>query len=509
MAIQTFQPKCSVVLKKNVGRTAAANGVPVSERFKGSKKTIDLTPYLGAGGSVVVSRSTREPAGMWSVTLTDQINPDASDSLYGLIEPMDVVEIRMAHDPSVYGAAGMPIMMRGFVSEVRRGSVMGHNGPMRAVTLSGQDYGKILQIMRIEYLPGTVIGEALITNFKLFQNYGVTAEINEDAAVFIGKVMTDVVNTGGPSHPGFISQMISSTLSVGSSQSPVQLIGVDAEEGSGVIAPFGAQEFDGGAIYDLMKYFGDVGAWNELYIEDRVDAPYLVYRPTPFKDASGFPIQNRRPIDEPIVVSDESLVSIDVARTDVNVVNYYWVNSPRYNQIDGTLLQSSINGRNNPPPDIFAYPNSALALYGVRVMRTDSQQGARADGLPEAAYKAGQNVSVANLNAKRAILIANNADNVVFEQGDLVLRGDERIQHGRYLRLMRGTDDAGAAAGKGSKSEYYGHKVTHIYSAFRSYFTAVEFDRGTGFIERVQKAAGAGGPYLSEMAIGGTYAAAS
>jgi hypothetical protein len=46
---------------------------------------------------------------------------------------------------------------------------MGANGaPARAVTLSGMDYGKVLEMIQIRYLPNYVIGQNLLTVLNLF-----------------------------------------------------------------------------------------------------------------------------------------------------------------------------------------------------------------------------------------------------------------------------------------------------------------------------------------------------
>jgi hypothetical protein len=501
MSVATYQPKCKITLKKNVGRSSTGGGgAPVSQRFAGANKVVDLTPYLGEGGSVVVSRSCREPAGMFSITLADKINLAAADSLYGLIEPMDVIEISMARNVGDYGAAGMPIMMRGFVSEIKRSRNMSTRGPMRQVTITGQDFGKILQIMRITYLPGVVIGQDLLTNFKLFLNYGVGADPNEDAAIFVGNVVQNVIQP-------FLSAMRKTSGGAAGDQSVIANLNVDAIQGSGVISPFGAQSWPGGTTYDLLKYFGDVGPWNELFIEDRIDGPYLVYRPTPFYSIGGVQIQPGFAIAPPVVISDEDVVGDEVSRSDSDVANYYWVNSPRYNLVDGALLQAAAAGNTPVPPDIFAYGNAAQNLYGVRVMQLDTQQGIRIDGQSEADLAAKTPDALSLVNTKRSILIQNNQDNVVFEQGSMSLKGNEKIKHGAYIRLMRGANAAGAAAGKGSKADYYGYRVAHTYTGMQRFTTEVSFDRGTGFINRVQKGGGADSPYYAEMAIGGTYGA--
>jgi hypothetical protein len=321
--IQTFRPQVSILLRKNIGRKTVGEDIAASERFTGSKRTLDLTPYLGDQGSVTVTRSTREPAGMFSIALTDKMEPDRMDSLYGLIEPMDVIEIRMARDTADYAGAfpeQMPIMMRGFVSDVRREQSMTATGPRRSVVISGQDYGKILQIMRIIYLPAMPEKENLLTAFKLFLNYGINPN-DEDAGEFVNEIVTKVINGG------FLKRMRTAVSGGHDDKCPVVDLNVEYDTGSGVVSPIGSQDWPGGTIYDLLRTFGDVGAWNELYIDDREDGPYLIYRPTPFTDLSGTPIQKSAHAVSKVDIHDSELLTISVGRTDANVANYYWVSA--------------------------------------------------------------------------------------------------------------------------------------------------------------------------------------
>lgn len=165
--IRIYQPQLEVKLHKLVQRSTTAGSTPVSERFTGSAKdrVIDLAPFLGDGSAVRTSKSIRQPAGGWQLDLVDRPDGDVGsyETLYGLIEPMDMIEIRMRHGaPS--SAASMPIIMRGYVTDVRRGeAVSGDGRPVRKVIVSGQDYGKIWQVIQIIYLVGYMVGQSYIS----------------------------------------------------------------------------------------------------------------------------------------------------------------------------------------------------------------------------------------------------------------------------------------------------------------------------------------------------------
>ena len=72
-----------------------------------------------------------------------------------------------------------------------------------------------------------------------------------------------------------------------------------------------------------------------------------------------------------------------------------------------------------------------------------------------------------------------NKDNVIFENGTMRLRGNERIKAGTQMHLTRG-------GGKVESSAYV-TQVDHDFSPFQGFYTSVAFERGTDFIERSQK----------------------
>ena len=143
-------PLLQVRLYKTISRKTVDGQAAVSARYEGKDEFIDLVPFMQSGSMVRTSKSVREPAGGFSITFADQAQHSgavgsglALESVYGLVEPMDIVEIRM------WGGVGSmpdkaPIIMRGFVSEIQRQQAVGENGqPQRQVVVTDQDYGKI------------------------------------------------------------------------------------------------------------------------------------------------------------------------------------------------------------------------------------------------------------------------------------------------------------------------------------------------------------------------------
>lgn len=492
MTIRAYSPQISVVLRKVVNRKSTVAGdVAVADRLKGSEGGyIDLTPYLGRGSQVIVRRTVRGgDTGMFSISFPDQIHPDLADSIYGLVEAMDVIEIRMARDVSEVASTAtdrtrLPIIIRGFVGDVSRAEGMGPDGrPSRTVTITGHDYMKILQIFRVIYLPTMIPGQDLLSAFKLFLNYGVETDGSDTAGAFVKKVIDGPV-------ADFLSKLKSGS---GEEDSPVLPLAADAFDSptSGAVQPFGVQQWEGGTIYDLLAMFGDVGAWNELFVEDRDDGPYVVYRPTPFKTAAGDFVQEGAAAATVDLAADD-LMSLTAQRSDADVANYYWVDAPRLALVASPLLQQ--DQTLEPPPALTGYQNSDQSVFGIRLMRAQTQQGVRYDGKAEDEVKDGEGVIIEMVNEKRRILIENNKDNVVLESGSMTLKGSEKIKAGAYVHLTRG----------GFEADYYAHEVTHEFTVGVSYTTTVGFDRGTGYLNRLQRS-GEQSAYRAEQTIGGAY----
>jgi len=498
VAVKTYDPKISVVLRKNIGRGNVAGGVAASQRYTASPRTIDLTPFLGDRSSVVTSKSVREPAGMFSVTLPDRMadgDPVRQfETLYGLIEPMDVIEIRMARDTSKYAGydKNMPMVMRGLVSEVRRQQSMGADGPDRSVVITGQDYGKILQIMQIAYLPNEVTGQNLLTYLSFFVNYGVDAIPNQPAAHFFDQVNTKVITK-------FLDGMRAAS-GAAPGQSPIVNITLDATVGDGVVCPIGTINTYEGTLGGLLAHYGDVGPWNEMFVEDRETGPFLVYRPTPFKDPSGTVIQAGTGAVAPAVVSitSDDVVSITQSRSDSDVANYYWVEPAHLNMIPpGMLAVEAAHDQSKDRLYLTDYPNSSPNLYGFRRLQVQSNQGFRVDGQKESVFQTQGGLLIDFVTRRRDVLVQNNRDNVVFESGTMQLKGNESVRAGMTVKL---TPQQG-----GNGDEHYAVQVQHEFLPFRSFMTTVSFERGTGFIRRIT-AGSDNAPYLAEMNVGGVYA---
>lgn len=495
-------PGLSVILRKNVGRKTLNGALPVSERFAGQNKTIDLWPFLGETGRVVVHKSVREPAGSFTITFGDQISK-ADDSVYGLVEPMDVIEIRMAGDayqhPKRSGSTSdakpesLPIMMRGLVSSVQRSESMGPDGkPQRFVTVSGQDYGKIWQILQVFNSPYVDPKANLITSMPFFAQFGMALNTNY-AEDFVRDVFKQVVNP-------FIDRMREQASGGDKSTSPLMNISTDGIEiSAGVVSPFGIGGWGGGTIYSLLQEHCDAGAWNELYIEDRESGPVVVYRPNPFMDLDPKETKYVMPLKtEPkfVPVTRADVVSMTVERSDQNLANYFWVDAPRFAINYGETSRQLAYLADPNEVYIQNYGNNSPKLYGIRRMWEQTQQGGRGElnngnGTPEGSARTISEKSCLEwMNERRRQLVAMNKDNVILEHGSMTVKGNEALRAGVYARLAHG----------GMTSDYYVTSVTHDFIPFQRYLTHVEFERGRGFADRVAREGGKQSPYWGEVA---------
>lgn len=490
-------PQISVHLYKTITRTTIDGNVAASERYKGKDEFIDLTPFLNVGSAVRTSKSVREPAGAFSITFADKPHDQLSalETIYGLVEPMDLIEIRM------WGGVGskpveLPVKMRGFVSEVQRSQTMGENGvPQRQVIVSGQDYGKIWQTFQVIYLASYANGVPLLTNFALNELFGVGVVNAMPANDFIRQMVEKIIN---PHIQGFMPEYTSmpKSITVGD--------GVSVKHGK-VNNSFHNMQ---GSIYDIMKFHGDVGVWNELYTEDRADGVHLVYRPIPALNLNkpGGPVKDRMIQDdapEPIYVEipDNYVQSLSVARTDANVANFYWVNNSRFDLIDDMQRKLASIPQDDQRVSLKEYPNTAVKYYGVRPMYADTQQGDDAiaymgSGLTkEQQEQRGQQME-AWIDRRRRLMMEMNRDNVVLERGSARIKGGpmrsdgkEPMKAGDYARFLMGNMPFDA----------YVVQIDDEFLPFQGYTTSLTFERGEGFAARISKEKDHLSPWLAEQ----------
>ncbi|UTJ49790.1 hypothetical protein NLZ15_22725 (plasmid) [Atlantibacter subterranea] len=501
-------PHVSVRLYKTISRKTVDGQAAVSTRYAGKDEYIDLTPFLGDGSSVVTRKSVREPAGGFSITFADK--PKASgvsagvplpggsvETVYGLVEPMDVVEIRMWSGIGPKPAV-LPIKMRGFVSKIGRSQSMTQDGkPVRAVVVSGQDYGKIWQTYQVLYLSAYDGTDAFLTAFNMWERFGIGAQNTMAAGDFVRAMVEKVLN---PHIKGFMPR---------NSPMPKELK-LDVSVRNGVVN--NSYQSQQGSVYDVIRTLADVGVWNELYIEDREDGTYVVYRPMPALHvtkpvgAKDRKIQPDAPDPIYVTVADEFMQSINAERSDENVANFFWVNNQRYDLIDDIFRKQAAVVSGDPSVSTREYPNTAVQYYGIRPMYAETQQAANdvssmTTGLDASTQEQRSGMFTDWLDNRRQIMMAMNRDNVVLEVGTARIKGgltrpagkDGKAEHmkaGDYALFRQGN----------LQFEGYITEITDEFIPFLSYTATIQFERGTGFVERAKMEGGVNSPWLAEQA---------
>lgn len=495
--IQHAAPQVSVHLYKTIGRQTIDGSSAVSTRYSGKDEYIDLTPFLGDGGSVRTTKSVREPAGGFSITFMDKAQGGTSmETVYGLVEPMDVIEIRMWRGVGVRGLRGKsPIVMRGFVSEVQRPQTMSQDGrPTRSVMVTGQDYGKIWQTFQVLYLPAYAEGKALLTSFAIAELFDFKAVAALPAGEFVRTMVEKIIN---PHIAGFLPDTlprdIPKKIQTGDS--------ISVKHGT-VGQSFQSQQ---GSVYDIIKSHADVGVWNELYTEDREDGVHCVYRAIPAlhltkpEGSDSRKIHDDAPDPVYVIIPDSEIESVSVARSDANLANFYWVNNQRYDLIDD--MQRKLFGLTDGNKSISTkdYPNTAVKYYGVRPMYAETQMSGddiRNDqsGQPAAEQEQRSKKQESWIEKRRRQMVEMNRDNVVLERGSARVQGGPMRADG--AELMKAGDYARFKVGR-FEWDAYVVQVDHEFVPYQGYTTTLVFERGEGFARRTAQERS---PWLTEQA---------
>lgn len=471
MAVRVYHPRIQVTLRKLVSR----RGDGVADRYAGAARDIDLTPFLGEHGMVRWSKSLYEAAGGFSITLPDQPHPDLADSLHALVEPMDMIEIRAAREPHRHAGQPLPLVMRGFVSQVRRPQGMTPDGsPQRSVAILGQDCGKLWQIHQL--FPEAIYANAENPYLNVFRMQAVTGM---DAAFLpvseMLRQLTDrVMNKRVEELSAFAERQI-------------RPFRVDATVTEGVVSPNLIMPFQG-PYWSLVELVAD-RPWNEAFIEDEEEGPVLRFRPAPYKDTQGRFILPGATDPGTIELDDADAAHIDLWRSDQRVANFFYV-PPGASMLDTSQAITVATLASGAPFDT-DHGNNKPELYGLRKMLVESRllpNGTFAMPAQLPSQEAEQSVSRIVLwhEERGRLLRLMNRDNSVLEEGMVQAKGREDQKPGRYLRMTRG----------GIAFEAYITRVDHTFGPLQSWTAQMQLERGTGFLERIRTT---GSPYFAEQ----------
>lgn len=497
--LQDTAPRFTVHLYKTISRSTVNGQDAVSSRYESKDDYIDLTPHLGEGSVIRTSKSVREPSGTFSLTFADK--PYATgvqalstlESIYGLVEPMDVVEIRLWHGKGPKPAV-LPIKMRGFVTEVTRGQTMTPGGdPVRHVMVSGHDYGKIWQFYQIIYLRAYIERGPLLSEFHPFELWGHDVTNVEPVQDFVSGIVNKVINPhmGKFMPPKAPVRQLTAGDKISVQHGKINLSHQNME----------------GSLYDLMTRHSDVGHWQELYTEDYDTETHVVFRSIPaikLRTTTG-PGYEKIIADAPdpifVPIKDIEVVSSSVARTDTTVGNFFWVNNPRYDMAEEILRKLSAIPDSDATVSLKDYPNAAEKYYGVRPIYGGTNLGEdgvfnMTSGLKADAQEERSEQMVDWITKRRIELLELNRDNAVFERGTAKIKGgplrpgsNEHMKAGDYAVFRFGNIEY----------EAYVVQIDDEFSPFQGYHTTLTFERSTGFAVRTAMGSGKQAPWLAEQ----------
>lgn len=479
---RVLHPDLRVTLIKLVDRAMVNDTLPASQRYERTGRTIDLTPAFSELGSIHTTKNVRAPAGAFSLVFSDVPRGAAAEleTLYGLIEPMDGIEIRLSHSHGTPGREP-PVVMRGFVSRVSRSQGVDSRGvPTRTVTVEGQDYGKIWQMLMVLYRPLYAMGDTFLSNFRLFERFGIGLGTNITGNQLVAETIGKIINP-------HLARMLPADWPMPRDITPETIVP------HGLTSVGGPQNAEG-SLYSILSNFCDVQpGFNELYIEDLPDKVVAVYRPNPAIDLDGTPIQTAQGATGAparTVIPGRDISSLALARSDADVANYFWVEDSRFELVRPfPLQQAAATSAQRATVYMEGYGNNDPRIYGLRPMLTATQMGeSRTFNTGQAAtgQAAREQEIVRWLDERRRILGRTNRDNVLLEAGTARIAGNENIRAGQHIDLGEGALGA----------PYYVAGVAHDYLPFRGFFTTLTLERGQGFARRIQAD---GSPWLTEM----------
>lgn len=459
---RVYRPRVEVKLIKMVkrGRNGAA------QRYNDAVREIDLTPYLGDGGSVQTVKALTEAEGSFAITFSDKKHPQTSDTVAAMVEPMDGIEIRASREPHRYASQRLPLIMRGWVSHVRRSTGIEQDGtPQRRVVIQGQDAGKLWLIHQVFFEVGYVTDVPFLDLFQMQAQTGIDVAYLP-VGEFIRQLTERVVNPKVAKINAFSSNQF-------------RPFRVDATVRQGLASVTNSAGVQG-PYWQIAELFAD-RPWNELFIEDEEEGPVVRFRPAPYKNLDGELIMPNATDPGTVEVRDDAIVSLNVQRSDRQVANFFWV-PPGGSMLDTSAMVSAASLQRGDTID-FDGPNNARDLYGTRRMQmptrllpSDLSELLSRDEVEGRRQEGARNVVLWH-QRRTAELKAMNRDNGVLESGEATVRGSEELKVGRYMRVLH-EDFAWDA---------YMARIAHNIAPFRGWTTDVRLDRGTAFLERTRR----------------------
>lgn len=428
-AIHSYQPRVKIIVRHS----------------------LDISSALGDVGSAVVHKDLYSPAGEFHINLPDMPWKGQRESLYGIIDPMDPIEIfiRRARDGVGQSAATWVPVLRGFVRSVGRHEQIGGDGrPQRMVVIAGNDCGAAFimeQIFAIITWYATGF-QGIKEPFAFLLQYGLSekptriADFIWDAATKPTKLIMD--NSGFSFDREFSVK-------------------------KGYALPILANTGEG-PLWEFLDRYVD-RPWNEFFVREGSQNPQLVFRPTPWRDYGDgwLPDANESQVQF-FEIDQKDIVSLIAHRDDSELVQW------------AAITSGSIGaGANTFPLEdrVLQFNTGTGGKFGDRIQRLETillPDDYDDQGLPEDEQIKSQH-GYANWLSYRVRWVKDAGEDIhKFERGQITVKGRPEYRIGDYIRVKRGA----------IIWEAYVTSVTHDYQPYRRYMTTMEYIRGTQYRER-------------------------
>jgi len=251
----------------------------------------DITEWFGEGSVITTSKGVLEPSGHFTLSFLDR-PIDENDSVYSRLHPMDGIEIRACHD----GKKPLKTIMRGFVSHVSRSEEMGQDGtPVRRISISGEDVGKVWITQYIYYLPN--------------KDQNITME----ELGFFRKYLGDTPKSiAGNEFVRRLGSVLAKHVAELTANTQMGLSLDFAPEGEGEISCWSIQAQYDISFHQCLSCMLDAGAFYELWMDDPGEGPALLRWRELWSGPNG------------VTVTADDIASINCWRDDSRTSNWYF-----------------------------------------------------------------------------------------------------------------------------------------------------------------------------------------
>jgi hypothetical protein len=477
MTVKVYSPQCQVALIKSLPRSELVPGLKANSTRYNRGTGIDLMPFLGDGSNIHVTKSTRSAMGNFSIRFSDQMDATLFETLSALAEPGDLIEIRMSREAVPLGKQ-IPLIMRGFVSDITRSENVDQNGkPQRFSEIRGADLQKILSTYIINYKVGRRTNAYSMVEWRFFSAFTGSTPTKALSGNEFVKIIVDIVNKQIESMRS-LAQLEGEKTTASDSILNWQLSAIV----DGTVSSTAINSATDVSLYDLCKLLLDVGSgFNELFLEDRDGyPPTLILRPTPFKTVKGEWVQPDSWADE-MAISSNDIVSMTTTRSDEGIANYFYITSPSLAFLGIDQQDIMLSGNVDSFSRLTAH-NSHEAIHGWRELSVetamyDNQASHDQNSFKEKEIEEERGIAKDWVTKRRETLISINESNILFENCQLTVKGDPFLKPGTFIRLYRGINQTFVGEG-------YCYEVSHTWVPFQGFTTNCKLDRYTGFIER-------------------------